>query len=75
MLLLVDVEKVERFVKIGFDLSVMYGFGEYCSEDGMCKSLVEMSFEMVILCDVDKLLEYWLGWCEVFKFMVGLYVE
>ncbi|HCG88909.1 MAG TPA: peptidyl-dipeptidase, partial [Alteromonas macleodii] len=70
-----DAEKAERLAKIGSDLSAMYGSGEYCSEDGTCKSLVEMSSEMATLRDADKLLEYWTGWREVSKPMAGLYAE
>jgi len=70
-----DAEKAERLAKIGSDLSAMYGSGEYCSEDGTCKSLVEMSSEMATLRDADKLLEYWSGWREVSKPMAGLYAE
>ena len=70
-----DAEKAERIAKIGSDLSAMYGSGEYCSEDGTCKSLVEMSSEMATLRDADKLLEYWTGWREVSKPMAGLYAE
>ena len=70
-----DAKKAERLAKIGSDLSAMYGSGEYCSEDGTCKSLVEMSSEMATLRDADKLLEYWTGWREVSKPMAGLYAE
>ena len=70
-----DAAKAERLAKIGSDLSAMYGSGEYCGEDGTCKSLVEMSAEMATLRDADKLLEYWTGWREVSKPMAPLYAE
>ena len=70
-----DAAKAERLAKIGSDLSAMYGSGEYCSEDGTCKSLVEMSSEMATLRDADKLLEYWAGWREISKPMAPLYAE
>ncbi len=70
-----DTKKAERLAKIGSELSAMYGSGEYCSNDGSCKSLVEMSSEMATLRDADKLLEYWAGWREVSKPMAPLYAE
>ena len=70
-----DAKKAERLARIGSDLSAMYGSGEYCSEDGSCKSLVEMSSEMATSRDADKLLEYWTGWREVSKPMAPLYAE
>lgn len=53
----------------------MYGKGKYCCSEDDCIGLVEMSFVMVIECDVDLLLEYWEGWCEVFVVMKLFYVE
>ncbi|AXT40619.1 peptidase M2 family protein [Alteromonas sp. BL110] len=70
-----DAQKAERLAKIGSELSAMYGSGEYCSDEGNCKSLVEMSAEMATLRDADKLLEYWTGWREVSKPMAPLYAE
>jgi peptidyl-dipeptidase A len=70
-----DATKAERLAKIGSDLSAMYGSGEYCREDGTCKSLVEMSGEMATVRDADLLLEYWKGWREVSKPMAPLYAE
>lgn len=70
-----DAAKAERLAKIGSDLSAMYGSGEYCREDGTCKSLVEMSGEMATVRDADLLLEYWKGWREVSKPMAPLYAE
>ncbi len=70
-----DPVKAERLAKIGSDLSAMYGAGEYCREDGTCKSLVEMSGEMATVRDADLLLEYWKGWREVSKPMAPLYAE
>lgn len=68
-------EEAERLAKIGSELSAMYGSGQYCREDGTCKSLVEMSGEMATLRDADTLLEYWEGWREVSKPMAPLYAE
>ena len=70
-----DSAKAERLAKISSDLSAMYGSGEYCQEDGTCKSLVEMSGEMATVRDADLLLEYWKGWREVSKPMAPLYAE
>lgn len=68
-------EKAEKLAKIGSELSTIYGSGEYCLEDGTCKSLVEMSAEMATLRDPDTLLEYWQGWREVSVPMKPLYAE
>ncbi len=70
-----DTKKAERLAKIGSDLSAMYGSGEYCNTEGVCKSLVEMSGEMATVRDADLLLEYWKGWREVSKPMAPLYAE
>ncbi|MEC8232573.1 MAG: M2 family metallopeptidase [Pseudomonadota bacterium] len=70
-----DPQKAERLAKIGSELSAMYGSGEYCNEEGVCKSLVEMSGEMASVRDADLLLEYWKGWRDVSKPMAPLYAE
>ena len=70
-----DPAKAEQLAKIGSELSAMYGSGQYCMEDGTCKSLVEMSSEMATIRDADTLLEYWKGWREVSVPMKPLYEQ
>ncbi|MDO6568833.1 M2 family metallopeptidase [Alteromonas sp. 1_MG-2023] len=70
-----DPAKAEQLAKIGSELSAMYGSGQYCMEDGTCKSLVEMSSEMATVRDADTLLEYWKGWREVSVPMKPLYEQ
>jgi peptidyl-dipeptidase A len=70
-----DPVKAERLAAIGSEMTSIYGSGEYCRDDGICLSLVQMSAEMATSRDPELLQEYWQGWREISKPMKGVYAE
>jgi peptidyl-dipeptidase A len=70
-----DPVKAERLAAIGSEMTSIYGAGEYCRDDGICLSLVQMSAEMATSRDPELLQEYWQGWREISKPMKGVYAE
>jgi peptidyl-dipeptidase A len=70
-----DPVKAERLAAIGSEMTSIYGAGEYCRDDGICLSLVQMSAEMATSRDPELLQEYWQGWREISKPMKGIYAE
>jgi peptidyl-dipeptidase A len=57
-----DAAERAELTRIAAGMESAYGRGEYCPENGECKSLEELSRTMASSRDASELLETWVGW-------------
>lgn len=57
-----NAEERSELTRLAASMESAYGRGEYCTDDGTCRDLGELSRTMSSSRDADSLLEAWLGW-------------
>jgi peptidyl-dipeptidase A len=60
-----NAEQRAELTQIAAGMESAYGRGKYCSEDGECRALGELSRTMASSRDADELLEAWTGWRSI----------
>lgn len=76
--MLIDLKLVVELMQIVVVLDGMYGKGKYCfrmdGKDGICLGIEEIEVCMVKLCDLQELLDLWIGWYCILLLMCDKYV-